>query len=73
VLAANTSRVGATIFNDAASASAVYVALGITATATAFTVLIAVGGYYELPYGFTGAVTGICASGTATLRVNELT
>jgi hypothetical protein len=73
VLAANTGRVGATIFNDAASASAVYVALGITATASAFTVLIAVGGYYELPYGFTGAVTGICASGTATLRVNELT
>jgi hypothetical protein len=73
VLAANTSRIGATVFNDAASASPVYLALGITATTAAFTMLVAVGGYYEVPYGFTGAITGICASGTATLRVNELT
>lgn len=72
VLAANGSRVGATIFNDASSASPVYLALGLTATTTAYAVLVAVGGYYEVPYGFSGVITGICATGTATLRVNEL-
>jgi hypothetical protein len=48
------------------------VKLGSTASATSYTVKIITDAYYEVPFGFTGIITGITASGTATLRVTEL-
>jgi len=71
ILASNSNRLGATIFNEGAAIS--YTKLGGTASITSYTVQIASGGYYECPFGYTGAIDGITSSGTAQLRVTELT
>ena len=71
VLASNTSRKGATIYNEGTVDC--FVKLGSTASLTTYTIKIIVDGYYELPFNYTGIITGITASGTATLRVTELT
>jgi hypothetical protein len=71
ILASNSNRLGATIFNEGAAIS--YTKLGGTASITSYTIQIASGGYYECPFGYTGAIDGITSSGTAQLRVTELT
>ena len=71
ILASNANRLGATIYNDAGSTC--FVKLGATASATSYSVQVAVGGYYEVPFQYTWAIDGIVSSGTATLRVTELT
>lgn len=69
--AANTSRLGLTIHND--STQTLYVKLGSGATATSYTVEMAAGAYFEMPYGYTGIVTGIWASANGSARMTELT
>lgn len=79
VIAANTARLGLTVYNE--SGSTCYLAVSVTAASvTAYTVQIPVGGYYELPSPpgtkvYSGALRGIVASGAASavLRVTELT
>lgn len=71
VLAANTARYGAAVYNE--SGAICYLKLGATATLTSYTVQVAIGGYYEVPYGYTGILTGITLAGTAVLRVTEFT
>lgn len=71
VLASNTSRLGATFYNEGSSDC--YLKLGATASTTSYSVKIASGGYYELPFRYTGAIDGITSTGTAQLRVTELT
>jgi len=71
VLASNNARLGATIYNEGSVDC--YIKLGSTASATSYTLKMVTDGYYEVPFGYTGIITGITASGTATLRVNELT
>jgi hypothetical protein len=72
LLAANTSRLGATIFND--SSEALYVKLGTTASTTDFTVKVAADGYYEVPFNYTGRVDGIwSADSTGAARITEFT
>lgn len=71
ILASNANRLGATIYNE--GSATVLMKLGATASATSYTCQIASGGYYEVPFGYTGVIDGITASGTATLRVTELT
>lgn len=77
ILAANASRKGATVFND--STAVLYLALSdTTASATAYTVQILAGGYYELPVCdggvYTGKIVGIWASdASGAARVTELT
>lgn len=70
VLAANTSRRGATVYVE--SGAVLYLAFGTTASLTAYTVQIPVGGYYEVPFGYTGALWGITSAGTSVARVTEL-
>ena len=70
ILASNANRLGATIYNEGAAIC--YTKLGATASVTSYTLQIAVGGYYELPFAYTGAVDGITSSGKAQLRVTEL-
>lgn len=70
VLASNNQRLGATIYNEGTVPC--FVKLGSTASATSYTIRIIVDAYYEVPFGYTGIITGITASGTATLRVTEL-
>jgi hypothetical protein len=74
ILASNASRLGATILND--SSAALYLRLGSSAaTTTNYTVRITQFGYYEVPFRYTGAITGIWASdpGDGAARVTELT
>ena len=75
ILAANTSRKGATVFND--STALLYLALSdTTASATAYTVQVPAGGFYELPPTeggcYTGKIVGIWASdASGAARVTE--
>lgn len=71
ILASNANRLWATIYNEAGSTC--LVKLWATASATSYSVPVAVGGYYEVPFQYTWAIDWIVASGTATLRVTELT
>lgn len=77
ILAANTSRKGATVYND--STVVLYLALSdTTASATVHTVQIAAGGYYELPATeggvYTGKIVGIWASdASGAARITEFT
>lgn len=72
ILAANAARYGATVTND--DANVLYLLLGSgTVSATVYTVQVPPGGgYYEVPYGFTGILTGLwAADGAGSARVTE--
>lgn len=69
--AANTLKLGATIYND--STATLYLKFGSTASTTSFTVKIFAEGTYEVPDGYTGRIEGIWASATGAARVTELT
>ncbi len=78
IIAANTARQGLSISNT--DANILYLLLGGgTASATNFTVALSGAtataiGYYEVPYGFTGAITGIWAvDGAGAALVTEYT
>lgn len=77
ILAANANRKGASISNT--DANTLYLDLsGGTASATSFTAAMGGGStlptYYEVPYGYTGAITGVWAvDGTGAALVTEFT
>jgi len=71
VLAANTSREGATIWND--STAILYLKFGATASVTSATVKMIADSYFEVPFGYTGIIDGIWASATGNARVTEIT
>jgi hypothetical protein len=74
ILASNTARLGATVYND--SSAILYLLLGSTAASTTnYTCKIASSGYYEVPFGYTGQLTGIWASdpNDGSARVTEIT
>lgn len=73
ILAANTARYGASITND--DANALYLLLGAgTVSATVYTVKLYTDDVYEVPFGFTGIITGIwAADGSGSARVTEYT
>jgi len=70
-LSANLNRKGATIYNR--SNRTLLIATGaVNVSVSDFTMQIASLGYYELPYGFTGKVSGVWASsGTNNAIVTE--
>lgn len=70
VLAANTARAGATIFND--STATLYLKLGATASTSSFTTKMYQDGYYEVPFGYTGVIDGIWSSATGNARITEI-
>lgn len=70
LLAANVSRIGAAIFNE--STAILYLALTTSASLTAYTVQIAQNSYYEVPFGYDGAIFGIWASVNGSARITEL-
>lgn len=72
ILAANSSRKGALIYND--STAVLYLDLsGGTASATSYSVQIGAQGFYELPPQpiYIGLITGIWASANGNARVTE--
>lgn len=74
VLAANANRRGATVTNDAGGAILYLLnQTGGTASLTNYTVPIAPNQYYEVPFGYTGALIGIWASASGNARVTEFT
>lgn len=70
LLASNSIRLGATLYND--SSSVLYVKLGVTASLTDFTNRIFPSCYYEVPFGYTGEIEGFWVSATGHARVGEL-
>ena len=74
ILAANANRLGATVSND--SSAVLYLLLGSTAaSATSYSVRMVQYGYYEIPFGYTGQLTGIWASdpNDGAARITEIT
>ena len=71
ILAANTSRLGMSVYNN--STAILYVKDGATASATDFTVEMAPEDYWEAPYGYTGRLDGIWASANGAALVTEYT
>jgi hypothetical protein len=69
LIAANANRKGVTLWNN--STAALYLAFGADATLTAYAVKVDAGGYYELPFGFTGAVTGLWATANGSALIWE--
>lgn len=62
ILAANSNRLGATIYNNADKT--MYLALAAGATSTNFTVALdANGAYYEVPFSYVGIITGYWDAG----------
>jgi hypothetical protein len=76
LIASNANRLGGTIYND--STAIMYLKLGASASTSDFTVVLqaltsSVGGYYEIPFGFTGIITAVWGSATGNARVGEIT
>lgn len=70
LLAANTSRRSAAIFNE--STAILYVKHGATATITDYTLQIPALGYYELPFPlYRGIITGLWASANGAAQITE--
>lgn len=63
LLAANTSRRGCTVYNN--GTSDLYLKLGANASSTDFTLIVAPGGYYEVPFKWRGVVSGVWPSALA--------
>tara|TARA_R110000868_G_scaffold148399_7_gene370319 strand:- start:70 stop:1002 length:933 start_codon:yes stop_codon:yes gene_type:complete len=71
ILASNSNRRMATIYND--STSALYLKYGATASATSYTIKMEAGAYYELPTPvYTGVLDGIWISANGFARVTEM-
>jgi hypothetical protein len=68
LLATNSARKGCTIWNN--STANLYIDFGATPTITTFAVKVSSGGYYELPFSYSGAINGIwdTANGNALVR-----
>lgn len=71
ILAANDARVGATVYNE--STAVLYLALFAGATLTAYTVQVPANSYREIPFGYTGIITGLWFAANGSARVTELT
>lgn len=71
LLAANSNRIGATVYND--SSEILYLKLGAVASITSYTVQMDSKTYYETPYGYTGQIDGLWISANGSARVGELT
>lgn len=73
VKAANTARVGINVANLATATATAYVAAGYTPTTSLYDAALAPGAYYEVPFGFKGAINAIAAATGATLVGSEKT
>ncbi|MBD2303764.1 MULTISPECIES: hypothetical protein [Nostocales] len=71
LLASNSSRKGGTIWNR--STARLYIEFGVTASTSAFTAMLEADGYYEIPFSYTGTISGIWAAANGNALVRELT
>jgi hypothetical protein len=70
LLTASATRYGATVYNDSTAICYLLLNSG-TASTSAYTVQIAAGGYYEVPFGYTGAIKAIWAAANGSARITE--
>ena len=70
LLNSNAARLGSTIFNN--STVYLYLTLGATSSTSSFTVQMNPSAYYEVPFGYLGAISGIWASATGFALCTEL-
>lgn len=71
IAAANANRKGGTVWNN--STAKLYLELGATASLAAFTAILEPGGYYEIPFNYTGVISGIWTAVNGNAQVRELT
>ncbi|BBD60597.1 hypothetical protein NIES2109_33960 [Nostoc sp. HK-01] len=71
IIAANSSRRGVTIWNN--STANLYIDFDSSASTTDFAVKIAAGGYYEMPFKYTGVISGVWDAVNGNALVRELT
>jgi hypothetical protein len=71
ILAANSNRKGCTIWND--STANLFIDFDAEASTTDYAVKISAGGYFEMPFNYTGVVGGIWDAANGNARVRELT
>jgi hypothetical protein len=71
ILAANSNRKGATIWNN--STANLYIDFDSSASASDYAVKISAGGYYEMPFSYTGIISGIWDAANGNALVRELT
>lgn len=71
VVALNALRKGLTIFND--STASLYLKFGTTASSSSYTVKMAAGSYYEVPFYYTGRIDGIWSAVNGDAKVTEVT
>jgi hypothetical protein len=74
ILAANANRKGGTVYNE--GASILYLLLSnAVSSATKYTVAMAAGSYYEIPFNYTGVLKGLWVAAAAgnNARVTEFT
>lgn len=71
ILASNSSRKGATIQNN--GTGTLYLEMGPTATTTSYLAPVYPGGYFELPFGYIGQISGIWSSTGGSAFVREFT
>lgn len=62
ILAENLRRKGASIINTSSAILYLHMAGGTATATTAHHVQLVQGAYFEVPFGYTGAITGIWAS-----------
>jgi hypothetical protein len=76
LLAANSRRRGGCLYND--SSAILYLLLGDDVGADKFTVKLGpinefgLGEYYEIPFGYTGVLSGFWDSATGSVRITEV-
>lgn len=71
ILASNANRMGATVFNE--SNQVLYLTTSSATTSTAaYSVQMPSNGYYETPYNYVGAITGLWATSSGAGRITEL-
>jgi hypothetical protein len=70
IVAANSNRKGLTIWND--STANLHIDFDASVSTTDYAVKIAAGGYYEMPFNYTGIISGIWDTANGNARVREL-
>lgn len=73
ILAANTSRLGACVFNDGSALLYLLLSASGPASATNYTVQVPPYSLYEVPSRYTGIVLGIWSAAAGNARVTEFT
>lgn len=70
LLAANTSRIGASVYNDSTANLFLLCGTG-PSSSTVFTVKLPAAGYYEIPFGWQGQVRGLWDAVNGAARITE--